>query len=214
MSESIKKTYFEAVVMNHDQKREAILQAAEKRFAHFTVAKTTMSEIARDLGISKPLLYYYFPDKLSLYAAVIGNIIEGVQLREKEDLLKNDDPTKNIFEYLKRRRDFIFQYYNIFEFIRTAIDKSPDELKPIFNNAHNTELNNLITILADGKKKGILKIKDIPATAELLLNCLEGLRYVVFQHHLNDIFPQKEQFELVLVKEKELVTIFLRGLKP
>ncbi len=200
--------------MNQDQKREAILQAAEKRFAHFTVAKTTMSEIARDLGISKPLLYYYFPDKLSLYAGVVANIIGKVQLQESNNLLKSDDPTKNIIEYLKKRKEFIFQYYNIFEFIKTAIDKSPDDLKPIFNTARTTELNNIIAILMHGKKSGFLKIKDVLSTAELLLNCLEGLRYIVFERYLTDIFPKKEQFELIFVKEKELVTIFLRGLKP
>jgi TetR/AcrR family transcriptional repressor of mexJK operon len=45
---------------NADVKRIKILEAATRRFAHFGMAKTTMSEIAKDLNFSKALLYYYF----------------------------------------------------------------------------------------------------------------------------------------------------------
>jgi len=62
--------------MSQDQKREAIIEAALKRFAHFGVAKTTMTEIGNDLAISKASLYYYFPDKINLYAAFLKTIIE------------------------------------------------------------------------------------------------------------------------------------------
>ena len=60
--------------MAQDQKQENIIQAAIKRFAHFGVSKTTMSEIAADLSLSKASLYYYFPDKLNLYAEVLRSI--------------------------------------------------------------------------------------------------------------------------------------------
>ena len=51
-------------------KLDHILEAAIKRFSHFGVNKTTMTEIADDLAISKPALFYYFQDKNSLIAAV------------------------------------------------------------------------------------------------------------------------------------------------
>ncbi|HRO46631.1 TetR/AcrR family transcriptional regulator [Agriterribacter sp.] len=197
--------------MNHDQKREAIILAAEKRFAHFTVSKTTMAEIARDLGISKPLLYYYFPDKLNLYAAVIDNIISRQQL-DADGFTPDEDPLKNIIVYLKKRKDFIFQYYNIIEFVKTAIEKSPDELKPIFNAARISEFKRVKIIFNKGKKSGALKMKDVTATTELFLNCLEGLRHILLQQNGGTIFPGKEAFELIFTKEKELATIFLKGL--
>ena len=61
---------------NADVKRIKILEAATRRFAHFGMAKTTMSEIAKDLNFSKALLYYYFPDKNSLYSAVFEYVID------------------------------------------------------------------------------------------------------------------------------------------
>ncbi|MGI8637960.1 MAG: TetR/AcrR family transcriptional regulator, partial [Segetibacter sp.] len=44
--------------MAQDKKRDVIIQAAQKRFSHFGVDKTTMNEIADDLSISKASLYY------------------------------------------------------------------------------------------------------------------------------------------------------------
>ncbi|HTN05471.1 TetR/AcrR family transcriptional regulator [Agriterribacter sp.] len=198
--------------MNHDQKREAIILAAEKRFAHFTVSKTTMAEIARDLGISKPLLYYYFPDKLNLYAAVINNIISRQQQLDASGFVPDEDPLKHIIVYLKKRKDFILQYYNIVEFVKTAIEKSPDELKSIFNAARVSEFKNVKTIFNKGKKSGVLTMKDVTATTELFLNCLEGLRHILLQQNGGTIFPGKEAFELIFTKEKEFATIFLKGL--
>lgn len=53
-----------------DSKVVIILEAARKRFAHFGISKTTMNEIAADIGMSKASLYYYFPDKEKLFVAL------------------------------------------------------------------------------------------------------------------------------------------------
>lgn len=103
-----------------DQKQEAIIEAAIKRFAHFGVAKTTMTEIATDLSLSKASLYYYFPDKLNLYAAVLTTITESGAKEDDEKLENESDPFKAIQFFLKRRTDFIIKYHNILEHLKTS----------------------------------------------------------------------------------------------
>lgn len=198
--------------MKQDIKKEAIIQVAERRFNHFTVAKTTMAEIAGDLGISKALLYYYFPDKLSLYAAVLTSVIESIQ-QVDNTFLSGTDPLKNVIDYLQARNSFIHQHYNIIEFLKIAKEKAPKELRFIFNQAKTSELNNIEKILKKGKQDKILHIEDTFATAELLLNCLEGLRCVMLQQDGIIVFPSKEQFDFILSKEKELASIFVKGLQ-
>ena len=56
--------------MERMERREHILEAAVRRFAHFGVQKTTMTEIADDLGMSKEALFYYCTDKHSVTRAV------------------------------------------------------------------------------------------------------------------------------------------------
>src|SRR6187431_1062469 len=98
--------------MSQDQKKNLIIEAAQKRFAHFGVGKTTMNEIADDLSLSKASLYYYFPDKLNLYAAVLQKIIEAEELN-KDVYLSENDPLQAVNLYLETRTKFIIGHYNI-----------------------------------------------------------------------------------------------------
>src|SRR5690606_5081360 len=67
-----------------DDKREQIIGAALRRFSHFGIAKTTMSEIADDLKLSKANLYYYFPDKFALIEAIVYQIMAESDVAIKE----------------------------------------------------------------------------------------------------------------------------------
>ncbi len=72
-----------------DRKRETIIDGAIKRFTHFGINKTTMNEIADDLSVSKPSLYYYFPDKGSLIMGVVERIFN-----DYFDTLKKENNNK------------------------------------------------------------------------------------------------------------------------
>jgi TetR/AcrR family transcriptional repressor of mexJK operon len=51
--------------------RQEILRAALKRFAHGGYAATSVQQIVKDARVSKPTLYYYFPDKAGLFQALV-----------------------------------------------------------------------------------------------------------------------------------------------
>src|SRR5215218_6733332 len=137
--------------MAQDQKREAIIEAALKRFAHFGVAKTTMTEIGNDLSISKASLYYYFPDKLNLYAAVLKHITRANEKQDDEALSKEEDPIKAIWLFLDIRTDFIIKYYNILEYLKTFSPLNmPLELAPLFSELRSKELSRINLILEKG----------------------------------------------------------------
>ena len=42
-------------------KLEAILNAAQRMFGQYGLTKTTMTDIAKEVGMGKASLYYYFP---------------------------------------------------------------------------------------------------------------------------------------------------------
>jgi AcrR family transcriptional regulator len=52
--------------------RQRILRAALKRFAHSGYAATSVQQIVADAKVSKPALYYYFPDKAGLFQALVN----------------------------------------------------------------------------------------------------------------------------------------------
>ena len=54
-----------------DEARTQILHAAEIAFEHFGVPKTTMDDIARQAGVTRPTVYRYFRDRDTLITAMI-----------------------------------------------------------------------------------------------------------------------------------------------
>jgi TetR/AcrR family transcriptional regulator len=61
-----------------DQTREKILRAAIREFSEHGLAGARTSAIASAAGVNKALLYYYFRDKESLYAAGLEQVADTV----------------------------------------------------------------------------------------------------------------------------------------
>jgi TetR/AcrR family transcriptional repressor of mexJK operon len=198
--------------MSKEQKQKLIIEAAIKRFSHFGVAKTTMQEIALDLSISKPLLYYYFPDKISLYGGVIEYIININTKRIGNALDRHSNPFEAIEVFLELRTEFIVQYYNLLEFLKQFTPATiPDSLRQVFTEMRIKDLNRIIKVIEIGTEGGYFTIYDRKKVAELYFEFLESFRFHFITNRPN-IFPSKKDFYLLLKKEKEFSAIFFKGL--
>ena len=71
-----------------DERRRAIVQAALRVFSSGSYAGSTTAEIAREAGVSEPLLYRHFPSKRDLWAACLDAAWE--EFREAFDRASDD----------------------------------------------------------------------------------------------------------------------------
>lgn len=198
--------------MAQDQKQNSIIEAAIKRFAHFGVAKTTMNEIAKDLAISKALLYYYFPDKISLYGAVLKHIVSINRESTDLEINRQKTPAKAIEVFLDLRTDFIIKYHHILEFLKQFTASSmPETLQEIFKEFKKQDYQRIVDIIEMGRSSGLFKIENSRKIAELYIDFLEGFRSSYFTGQPN-FFPGKKEFLSILKKEKEFSAIFFNGL--
>ncbi|WP_203882372.1 TetR/AcrR family transcriptional regulator [Planotetraspora kaengkrachanensis] len=62
-----------------DPKRSAVLTAALGLFSRYGFQKTSMEEVAKAAGISRPGLYLLFPNKEQLYRATMQGVMERAQ---------------------------------------------------------------------------------------------------------------------------------------
>ncbi|MFL5358430.1 TetR/AcrR family transcriptional regulator [Archangium sp.] len=63
------------------ERRGALLKAAREVFARKGLAASKMTDLAAAAGISYGLVYHYFPDKESVFAALVEEAVqEGLQL--------------------------------------------------------------------------------------------------------------------------------------
>ena len=198
---------------NADVKRIKILEAATRRFAHFGMAKTTMSEIAKDLNLSKALLYYYFPDKNSLYSAVFEYVIDKM-IEDIEDVIAKGGDFEEIMMYsIDMRVKIINQYYNLFEYTMKMVKELPDELEQVFKESYLREVEIIEKILKIGIDAGEIQVEDINETARILLYSLFGMRMGILKDMKNMLFPTKEEFDHILSLQKKMMKIFLNGLR-
>lgn len=69
-----------------EQRREDILNAAEKLFFSRSYDNVSMDEIASEAELSKPAVYYYFKDKEWLFSAVVNRGIKILRTLTLEEL--------------------------------------------------------------------------------------------------------------------------------
>lgn len=195
-----------------DKKRSLILEGAIKRFSHFGINKTTMAEIAEDLSVSKPALYYYFPDKQSLIVAVAHKILTEY-LENVERVFETNPETEDALDSFIDLRKVFFQKYFM---LHMGEESSEAYLKdPAFSKLIKEAKEKEVSIIAESLKRGVRegKYKQIDAEkkAALLLEVLMGLRVCV--RHDRSPFPDEDTFEEILNKQKDVANIFLNGLK-
>ncbi len=84
---------------------ERILRAAVGLFADKSFHGTHMKEIARVSGLPKTNVYYYFPTKESIYAAVIERLIEEWD-RAFEHIVSEREPREAIAAYIRSKLEY------------------------------------------------------------------------------------------------------------
>ncbi len=68
-----------------DERRRQLLELGTELFARHSFAELSMARIAREAGISKALLYHYFPGKQDLFVATLQEAAEEVRRRTEPD---------------------------------------------------------------------------------------------------------------------------------
>lgn len=196
-----------------DNKRDLILEKALARFAHFGIQKTTMHDIADDLAISKPSVYYYFPDKISLAVAVIERIF-GEYLEKLTVLLDNANRAEEaVFSMLELRKEF-FQKYFMMHLGDNPNDtpfSNPDIRESIIN-IRAAEVLLLQKVLERAITQDKIKSNDAAHTAELFMDMLSGISVCVMARQERKLVPDRSGFDEILSKQKEIAQLFLKGL--
>lgn len=171
-----------------------------------------MTEIAKDIAFSKALLYYYFPDKLSLYVSVVENMMHTISRDLIKSISKTSTASEGILMLLQKRQAFKQKYYKLIEYTQTMGPEMPEALYEKFTRAREFELKIITELLSKGNDSGEFSIPDVAFTTEIFVEAISGIHFNILNRAKN-IFPGKEQFKLIFLKEKRFAEIFLEGLK-
>jgi AcrR family transcriptional regulator len=193
-------------------KVDLIIETAQKRFGLYGIEKTSMREIADDLNLSKASLYYYFPDKATLYKAVVEKEQNEFLARISEDMINTGDLEELLREYSVNRLSYFRTLLNL---SRLRLEAYSD-LKPVFRETimlfKEKEKEIILKIFMAGIKKRTFVIPDPDKTASLFLDLLKGLRGSVMNDKIT-LTIEQEEFDKLLENTIAFANIFIKGIK-
>lgn len=197
-----------------DKKRDAIIEGAIKRFMHFGISKTTMNEIAEDLSVSKPSLYYYFPDKNSLILGVIDKIFNDYFETIEKDQFSQIPLETCMANFVEIRHKF-FQKYYMLHLSSGSPDSSlnSEELRSHFMKMKEKNITIHAEIFERAIAKNEIAPMEVVKITELYLDSLAGITSLCIMHGNKELFPSKKEMKNILERQLSLSNIFIRGLK-
>jgi len=190
----------------NEDTRQLILDAAFKRFGHYGYNKTTMVEIAQDVGMSAANLYRYFENKQEI-ATACANLC----MAERIDLLRQAarqphlSAAQRLDNYLKTMLYHSYQTFSEEAKINEIVAFITNERADIVHQKIAAQRALIAEILAYGNETGEFDIKDVIATAQAVHATLVLFDVPLFM----SLYPLQEFEE----KAKTVVNLLLHGLK-
>jgi len=192
-------------------KQEHIMEAAIKRFTHFGINKTTLGEIAEDLAISKPALFYYFHDKNSLIAAVTEKIVSEFVEEIEEDLKTAESVEKGLMLFVEVKRRFFKKYFLLaIQAESLDLNKLPGQVLDVVEQLHKQIALLLGNLLNKGIEQKAIRQIDIVATSNLMLDTLSAFEIC---SKVKTSVPGNDEIDALFNKQKEVMKLFVNGLK-
>jgi AcrR family transcriptional regulator len=196
----------------YSDKQDQIVSAAQKRFGLYGVEKTTMQEIAMDLGMTKGSIYYYFPDKEHLYLEVVKrefNVFETAISSRLRDL---SDPEMMLVEYVRVRASLFQSFLNLSRFKIEGVPGLKSFMQAFWNESLAKEREIISMIFSFGIEKKMLIMDDPVSMSLLFLDLLKGLRMISLRDK-QLFYMEQPELEILVEKSVKFARIFFKGLK-
>ncbi|MFC0878411.1 TetR/AcrR family transcriptional regulator [Saccharicrinis sp. FJH2] len=200
--------------MKQETKQSEIINAAQELFSTFGFEKTTMTDIARRLGISKASLYYYFTDKES--------IIKSLAIREQEQFINEiqtitdgaSSSKEKLLSYAGKRVELLQRHLTLSSMNIGTYTSIKTLFTSILTDFRKQETDLVTRILSIAiEKKEIRDINPLEL-AELYLDVLMGLRKNAY-YSSGKVALNNLQFEAIkqVKQQSQLFTeVFIKGI--
>jgi len=155
--------------------RSKILLAAQEVFNRYGYGKTTMDDIAREMGKGKSSIYYYFTSKEDIFKAVIEKEILLMKSRILEEIGQNKDPREKLKAYVVGRMNGLKNLKNLYNVLRTEFTTNREFVDQTRQQTDREEINIVTGILDKGVEDGIFHLEDTLLTSLAIVTALKGM---------------------------------------
>ncbi|HXB42405.1 MAG TPA: TetR/AcrR family transcriptional regulator [Puia sp.] len=194
-----------AVASKDDVVFQEIIVGARALFQKFGLKKTTMEDIAREIGKGKSSLYYYFPSKYEIFEAVVDQEITEHFSMAQMEVDKAPTAKEKLKAYIKVRLCKINRMGNLSQVVKNDL---MDNMRVVMNIKKKHEINqvNMIQeIISKGIETGeFRKIKNTELS--LIANLFAAIFRGVALPLCSETFPDLTE------KADDIVEIMVAGI--
>lgn len=168
--------------MNHDERREAIVDAALSTARRKGLGATTVRDVATTMGTSSGLIHHYFDSMDDVLAAAFEQAAEAELARASAAVTAQPDPGRQldafIESYVPAQSDWTMQLW-LDAWAEAARRPALQEVSRRLNRAWQAIVRGIIE---RGVSSGVFRSDDVEAAAWRLLSVLDGLALQVVAH--------------------------------
>jgi AcrR family transcriptional regulator len=157
------------------EKQNAIINAGYRVFSENSYKKSPMSEIAKEAGISKSLLFYYFKNKKELYLFLYNYVFILMNKIAAEEI---DPSNTDFFELLlqssKYKRKLIRQQMYAYRFMMKTFYEDEEVARDLIGKNSDATDNSINILLGRIDKTKFKDGVDIEQLISIIGWCAEG----------------------------------------
>jgi TetR/AcrR family fatty acid metabolism transcriptional regulator len=192
---------------NKNNRKQQIIKAAIKVFAHKGFYNANVSDVAREAGIADGTIYLYFKSKDDLLISLFETKMEEILMKFNNTLQPDISPQDKLIQFMRLHFQLIEEDQNLAEVFQVELRQSSKFLKDYHNQKFIDYLNIIGHIIKDGQNSGVFR-KDIKINT-MKLAIFGALDELARQWILSD----EPKFQLQSAAF-ELATTFIKGLSP
>lgn len=193
-----------------EDKRREIIEAAIKRVSHFGIAKTTLSEIADDLQMSKANLYYYFQDKWTLLDMIVEVLLEETNEKIIE-IFQHANTVKLQLQRILEIKFELMEKYKLLTLNLNEVNVMDPKFRRISDRVFAMECDMVRKVLERGIKSGELETNDVAATSNLYVTTIRGLGVFGIYSKPSPIV-EMDTLKSIHQQQMQLTDIFVNGI--
>lgn len=138
-----------------ERTRFAILEAAERHFAAKGFTDTRLEDIANDIGIRQPGIFYYFKDKRALYETVLENLLAELAVRVRKAV----EGPRSALARIEAAVEALVEHFSarpaLVRFIlRETANPDPTTTPGVFSRANEALFQLVPSLFAEGVRNG------------------------------------------------------------
>jgi len=153
-----------------------VLEAAARVFRERGFGATSMADVARELGVSRPALYYYFPSKDAILASLVEAVTVSIaeQARSLAESPRECDPGARLHALVARHAGFIAAHASIFHVLQQSQPYLPAPLRTVNAQGKDAVLRSFEKVISAGVRRGTFRAVQPSVAALAVLGMCNG----------------------------------------